>query len=157
MIVAVSSEFAIGKDNKLLWHIPEDLAFFKQRTKGHPVVMGSKTWFSLPFRPLPYRDNYVLSRDLDVEFDGATGTVSVDWVLNEAREKRDVFVIGGGEVYALLLPHADELLITHVDVSVPDADTYFPSDLEAFPNRTLIEKGVSESSGLSYEMWSYTK
>ena len=127
LVAAVAKDGAIGRDNALLWRIPEDMARFKAVTLGKPVVMGRKTWDSLPakFRPLPGRRNLVVSRSATA-LPGAEVFASLDAALAACAEP-EVCVIGGGEIYALALPRADKLALTEVDAAFPDADRHFPA------------------------------
>lgn len=128
VIWAQSREGVIGHQGTLPWHIPEDMAHFRQVTDGHPVVMGRRTWESLPprFRPLPGRRNLVLTRRRDLAVPGAEVVGTLDEALARAREDAEqVWVIGGAEVYAAALPVATVAEITEVDAVVP-GDTYAP-------------------------------
>lgn len=128
VIWAQSREGVIGHQGTLPWHIPEDMAHFRQVTDGHPVVMGRRTWESLPprFRPLPGRRNLVLTRRRDLAVPGAEVVGTLDEALARAREDAEqVWVIGGAEVYAAALTVATVAEITEVDVEVP-GDTYAP-------------------------------
>ncbi|WP_138732837.1 dihydrofolate reductase [Modestobacter excelsi] len=124
MVWAQAAGGVIGADGALPWHLPEDLRLFRALTVGSTVVMGRRTWESLPprVRPLPGRRNVVLSSTLDAD-EGVEVARSVDDVL---ALEGDVWVIGGGAVYAALLPHADEVVVTEVDVRLP-GDTWAPS------------------------------
>jgi dihydrofolate reductase len=122
IIAAVALNRGIGKDGRLPWHLPEDLRHFKQLTMGHVVLMGKNTWDSLG-KPLPGRRNVVLARTL---LDDVESYLSIDAALNALHREERIFVIGGGEVYAQLLPRADELYLTVVEREV-DADTFFPA------------------------------
>lgn len=124
IVVAFSNNYAIGKDNKLLWHIPEDLKRFKEITQGHTVLMGRKTWESLPdkFRPLPNRHNIVLTRNKNYVAEGATVITSLD---NIPFSKK-LFVIGGAELYRETIEIADTLHITNVHAYIDEADAFFP-------------------------------
>lgn len=126
MIAAVGRDLELGLGGNLVWHIPADLKNFKKLTMGHPVIMGRKTWESLPKRPLPGRLNIVLSRSLE-STDGAVVTHSLEEAL-KACEGEDVpFVIGGADVYASMLPYATRLYITSVDADAPEGvDAWFP-------------------------------
>ena len=127
LIAAVDRNGAIGKANALLWREPEDQKHFRRVTMGCPVIMGRKTWDSLParFRPLPGRRNVVLTRDAAWHADGADAVTSLDAALTLICGVPKAFVIGGAEVYALALPHADELVLTEIDADL-DGDTFFP-------------------------------
>ncbi len=127
LVAAVARDGAIGRHNDLLWREPRDMARFKQLTLGKPVIMGRKTWDSLPerFRPLPGRRNLVVSRSA-ASLSGAEVFASLDDAL-AACAGAEVCVIGGGEIYALALPRAHHLALTEVDLEFPDADRHFPA------------------------------
>jgi dihydrofolate reductase len=125
IIVAVAENNAIGKDNKLLWHISNDLKRFKRITAGHTVVMGKKTYESLPEGPLPYRRNIVISDNLNDRFNGCVMAYSINDALNKCDDGKENFIIGGGTIYARFLKYATKLYITRVHKSF-DADTFFP-------------------------------
>ena len=127
IIAAVAKNRVIGKDNQLLWHIPEDMKHFRELTRGKPVIMGRKTWESLPerFRPLPGRQNIVVTRNGSYVTEGAFLAGSLDEALQVADAALEVFVIGGAEVYQQALPLADTLYLTEVDLA-SDGDVSFP-------------------------------
>ncbi len=128
LIAAVTKNGVIGKDNGLVWRNAEDMKRFKRLTTGKTVLMGRKTWESLPekFRPLPDRVNVVITRRADFPLpQGVLRFGSVEQAVAELRGKGDICVIGGGEIYALALPLADKLEITHVNLEV-EGDTRFP-------------------------------
>jgi dihydrofolate reductase len=129
LIAGVARNGAIGRGNALLWRLPEDLKHFRRATLGHPVVMGRRTWDSLPaqFRPLPGRRNLVVTRNARWQADGAERAGSLDEALQRVAGAPQAFVIGGGELYALALARADELLLTEIDADFPDADIFFPA------------------------------
>jgi dihydrofolate reductase len=125
IIVAVSDDWGIGKNNELLWHIPEDLVRFKRLTMGKCVIMGKKTWESLPKKPLPGRSNIVLT-DIPYEcIDCSITAYSIEDALSKCGKDEEVFVIGGGSVYSQFMPVADKLYITHVHKKAP-SDVWFP-------------------------------
>jgi dihydrofolate reductase len=117
----------IGRDNSIPWRIPEDVARFREITMGHPVVMGRRTWDSIPgrFRPLPGRRNIVVTRNRKWYGDGAERAGSLEEALDLAGDAQDVFVIGGAEIYAAALHFADDLLLTEIDAAI-EGDTVFP-------------------------------
>ena len=123
IIVAIDRNNGIGYQNRLPWHIPEDMRHFRELTTGHTVLMGRKTWDSLPakFRPLPNRKNIVLTNQKDFVADGATVINSISDIPADKR----VFVIGGATLYAQLIEVADVLHVTRVNTSA-EVDTYFP-------------------------------
>lgn len=131
LIVAVARHGAIGRGNGLLWHEPQDQRHFRAATLGCPVIMGRKTWDSLPprFRPLPGRRNIVLSRNPGWHADGAEVAAGLDQALARLAGSPGVeriFVIGGAQLYAQALPLADELLLTEIDAEF-EADSFFPA------------------------------
>jgi dihydrofolate reductase len=125
IIVAVSDDWGIGKNNELLWHIPEDLKRFKRLTMGKCVIMGKKTWESLPKKPLAGRKNIVLTDIPDECIDCSVTAYSVEDALRKCGSEEEVFVIGGGRVYRQFMQIADRLYITHVHRKTP-ADVWFP-------------------------------
>ncbi len=126
IIVAIARNRAIGMNNDLLWHLPEDLKRFKRITSGHCVLMGKKTWESLPVKPLPGRKNIVLTDNPDECFDCDHTARSLEEALNVCRDSGDIFVIGGGMIYSQFMNLADRLMITEVDKEFT-ADTFFPA------------------------------
>lgn len=153
IIVATAKNNAIGKDNSLLWHISEDLKRFKEITSGHKILMGRKTFESLP-GILPNRLHIVLTRDNNFTIDSDKVTVihSLDEVIKEYKNSsEEVFVIGGGEIYNLLMPYVNKLYLTKVKKDF-DADTFFPQiDMNDWE---IIHKSgdkIDEKSGLIFE------
>lgn len=126
IIVAISENNAIGKAGDLLCHMPDDLRHFKQLTTGCTVVMGERTFFSLPRHPLPNRRNIVLSDNPNFTFTDTAVAHSIDDVKSLISNDEQVFIIGGGMVYRQFLPIADRLYITHIHHIWDDADTFFP-------------------------------
>jgi dihydrofolate reductase len=128
IIVAIAENNAIGKENKLLWHISTDMKRFKQITAGHTVIMGKNTFFSLPKRPLANRRNIVISDDPGDSFPGCEMAYSIREAIVKCETDRENFVIGGASVYRQFLPHAQKMYITRVHKTF-DADTFFPEIL----------------------------
>lgn len=130
IIVAMANNRAIGKDNQLLWHLPEDLQYFKRTTMGKPIVMGRKTFESIG-RPLPGRLNIVITRQKEWQHDGVKVVHTIDEALKLAEAQSiidgmdEVMVIGGAEIYKTALPVADKLYVTRVDADI-DGDAFFP-------------------------------
>ena len=126
IIVAIAENYAIGKKGDLLCHLPADLKHFKEITSGSTVLMGERTFFSLPKHPLPNRRNIVLTDVAGKTFDGAEAVYSLDELVAKISPEEEAFVIGGGMVYRQMMPSADKLYITHIHHSWEDADTFFP-------------------------------
>jgi dihydrofolate reductase len=145
LIAAVDRHGAIGRGGELLWHEREDQAHFRRVTMGCPVIMGRKTWDSLPerFRPLPGRRNLVVTRQPGWHAAGAQRTGSLDDALLAVADAPRAFVIGGGELYALALPKTDELVLTEVDAAFEGADTFFP----AFDRARFVEVSREPRTG----------
>ena len=123
MIVAMGTNRVIGMDNRMPWHLPADLKYFRQATWGHPVVMGRKTFQSIG-KALPGRENIVLTRDRNLQLDGATIVHDMQDIIKRAANEQ-LFIIGGSEIYAQFLAQAERLLITQVAVET-EGDAYFP-------------------------------
>ncbi len=139
MIVAVDETRAIGKNNKLLWNIPEDLKRFKELTTGHAVIMGENTYYSIG-RPLPNRTNIVVTLNQELVIPGCQVVHSIDEAFATAKEKEsdEVFVIGGASIYKQCLPLVERLYLTLVK-GVHEADTFFP-DYSEFTKVVSQEK-----------------
>ena len=157
LVAAVARNGAIGRNNQLLWREPEDQRHFRRVTMGSPVLMGRKTWDSLPerFRPLPGRRNLVLSRDPAWRANGAEAVASLDAALQAAADATRLAVIGGAQIYALALPHAGELVLTEIDADL-DGDTFFPAWEHSRFAETSRERHTSES-GVPYSFVTYTR
>ena len=130
LIVARARNGAIGKGNDIPWHAPEDLKMFQRETMGGAVIMGRNTWDSLPFKPLKNRLNIVVSRDSSLT-DHVCGTVQQAIQLAKDNGYHRIYGIGGASIYASLLPLADRLMLTEVDLTIGDADVFFPQINEA--------------------------
>lgn len=136
-IVAMTPERVIGRNGTLPWHLPEDLAFFKRTTSGHPIVMGRKTYESIG-RPLPKRRNIVLTRDASWSAEGVEVIHRPEELGNLPGLEGRVFIIGGAEIYAAFMDGLDDLLVSHVKESHP-GDTFFPAFEDRFPVCEEIE------------------
>lgn len=153
IIVAVSEDWGIGKDNELLWHISEDLKRFKRLTSGNTMIMGKRTWESLPRRPLPGRMNIVLTDNPDETIKDTVTAYSLQDALDKCDKDKDIFIIGGGSIYRQFMPIADRLFITHVHRKAP-ADIYFPEiDLGIWE---ITEKEEFKSDGDDSIPYTYT-
>lgn len=155
IVVAISQNNAIGKDNDLLWHISDDLKRFKAITSGHTVIMGRNTWNSLPRRPLPKRRNIVLSQNPDFNPEGAEVARSINEVLRLVDGEDESFIIGGAAVYKAFMPFVNRIFVTWVYRDF-DADVYFPTiDHSVFHEVNSSERFFDVSSGLYYSYAEY--
>ena len=157
IIVAVAENHAIGKNNQLLWHISEDMQWFKRNTSGHTVIMGKNTFYSLPLRPLPKRRNIVISDLKEEIIQGCEMAYSIEDAMTLADDSCENFIIGGASIYKQFFPIAQKLYITRVHKSF-EADTFFP---EVNENEwKLIEKlpqNEIQAEGLTYDFCIYQK
>lgn len=158
IIVAVAQNGVIGDKNSLLWHISEDMRFFKRTTSGHPVIMGRKTYESLG-RPLPNRTNVVISRTLG-ELEGCTVVRSLEEAIALfPTEEEEVFVIGGAQIYALALDVADRFYLTRVGHDY-EGDTSFPTWNESewrLISREAYEQGEKYPHPFAFEIYERVK
>ena len=152
IIVAIAENYAIGKQGDLLCHMPEDLKHFKQITSGHTVMMGERTYLSLPKHPLPNRRNIVLTDVQGKTFEGAEMAYSLDEMQALVRHDEEAFVIGGGMVYRQMMPRADKLYITHIHHSWEDADTFFPE----IKDTEWVLKSAERHSADEHNPYDYT-
>ncbi len=159
IIVAQAENRAIGLNGDMPWHLSGDLKRFKALTMGHPVVMGRRTWESLPKRPLAGRRNIVFSQSESFAPEGAEVVRSVNGLFDMLRDCDDeVFIIGGGRIYNMLMPWVNRLYITWVHREFPEADTFFPViDLSEFTKVNETERMVDEKSGLEFSYAEYDR
>lgn len=160
LVVAIALNGAIGKDGDLLWHLPADMAYFKKITTGHHVLMGRKTWESIPlkFRPLPDRVNLVVSAQHNIDISGGFGFSDLNDAIDFAEEQgeEELMIIGGGQIYKRTISFADVLYITRVMKEFPEADTFFPtiSPLEWEKKSELFLKADEKNSiDMCFEVW----
>jgi dihydrofolate reductase len=157
IIVAVSEDMGIGKNNELLWHISEDLKRFKKLTFGNSVIMGKKTWESLPSRPLKGRKNIVLTDIPGEQIEGSVTAYSIEDAISKCEKGEEIFIMGGGSVYRQFMTVADRLYISHVHRKTP-ADVYFPEiDPEIWKVIEKEEFPVSENNAIPYTYIIYTR
>ena len=156
MIFARSANGVIGHNNTMPWHLPEDLAHFKKLTLGHPVIMGRKTWDSLPlkFRPLPGRTNVVITRQTDWQAAGAHTARSLKNALLHCEKSSEVWIIGGAQIYGQAEPLANRIEVTHIDKDFA-GDAFAPT-LGPEWAQSRREDHVA-SSGLNFSFITYTK
>ena len=160
-IVAVDEDWGIGFNGELLEKIPEDMKFFKDLTTGHTVVMGRKTWDSLPKKPLPERTNIIISNKGNLLLENGAIRLKLDDLLSGiAYFEDDIFVIGGGQIYKELLPFCDRVYVTKIYTSHENVDTYFPNLDE--PEEWNTWKVVHQSktkiyNNILYQFWTYDR
>lgn len=144
LIVAVANHNVIGKDNKLIWHLPKDLQFFKEKTSGHVIIMGRKTFESLPFL-LPKREHWVLSQS--ESFIAPDNRVkvfrSIEDIVKAARALDQVFIIGGAMIYEAMMPYVDRMYVTKINHDF-EGDAFFPSIDDSVFEVTHIEEGIQD-------------
>ena len=126
LIAAMARNRVIGLENRIPWHIPEDFAFFKQYTLGKPVIMGRKTWESLPRKPLPSRTNIVVSRQTDFQAAGAKVFIDLSQAIEYYQNAEEIIIMGGAQIYQQALPLATDLRLTEIALNL-QGDTFFPS------------------------------
>jgi len=163
IIVAMDRKRGIGKNNDLMWHLPADMQFFKETTQGHIVVMGRKNFDSIPkkYRPLPHRENVILTRNTSFNAEGCVVVHSIMECLTTyaTENSRTLFIIGGGEIYKLALESdiVDEMYITYIDKSY-DADTFFPEfDPSDWSAETIYTRAKDTAHEAGFEIIKYTR
>ena len=157
IIVAIAENYAIGKNNDLLWHIPADLKRFKKITLGHSVIMGKRTYESLPKRPLTDRENIVITDDPEDQFPGCTIIYSIEDALPLIKPEEEAFIIGGASVYRQFLPHTDRLYRTLVHKDF-DGDVFFPEiDFREWQLLSMEDFPFDEQLGFSYSYATYQR
>ncbi len=147
MIAAVGKNLELGKNNDLIWHFSADMKFFKNTTTGNTVVMGRKTFESLP-HALPNRRNIVLTNNKDLKIDGVEICHTIDEVL-ELCKNDNVFIIGGGKIYSQFLKYSDKLILTEIDDTCDDANVYFPQFDKALYEKEVLSE--NEEKGIKFE------
>jgi dihydrofolate reductase len=158
ILVAFDENRVIGKNNTLIWHLPADLKRFKTLTTGHVIIMGRKTFESIG-KPLPNRTSIVISRQVDLQIEGAIIAHSVEEAILKAKSitREDIYIVGGAEIYALSLPLADQILVTQLH-DIFDGDAYFPEIPTATFEVTEKERGITdEKNAYQYSYITYTR
>lgn len=161
MIAALSQNRVIGKNNDLPWKLPDDMKFFMEKTKRHPVIMGRKNYDSIPpkFKPLPDRTNIVVTRQKNFEAPGCLVVDSLEKALSKAGnvETNEIFIIGGAEIYKLGLPYANRLYLTEIQATI-DGDTFFPVfDLDVWRETSRHHHEMDQRHAYSFDFVTYDK
>ena len=149
LIAALTPDHVIGRDNDLPWRIPDDLRHFKRTTRGKPIVMGRKNYLSIG-RPLPERQNIIMTRQADFQAPGCDIVRSADEALAAAGNAHEIMIIGGAEIYRLFLPRADRLYLTWVHAGI-DGDTFFP-DIDAEQWTSIQDEHQPAGEGSPYAL-----
>jgi dihydrofolate reductase len=165
IIVAVASNGAIGKNNDLMWHLPDDLQFFKEKTLGHPVIMGRKNYESIPLRFRPFRDrlNIVVTRQRDYDAPSCFLVQNLSDAIEEAErfESEEIFIIGGGQIYkeALESKLVQRMYITQVHQVFNDADVYFPQfDIHDWQKpQLLFSKSADQRNPIPFDVYQWDR
>jgi dihydrofolate reductase len=167
VIAAIGNNNALGKDNTLLWHMPADMKHFRETTRGHTVIMGRKTFESLPNGPLPKRENIVITRDTGYIKTGIVVMHSLPEALRyaaleqgkhfeEKQEETEIFIIGGGELYKEGMAFANKLYITRIDDS-PEADVFFPEIGDGWKETSSEKHEADAENPHAYTFLTYKK
>lgn len=155
MIAAAGENNELGKDNDLLWHLPDDFKRFKQITTGHHIIMGRKTFETFP-KPLPNRTHVVITRNKNFKKEGAVVVHTMKQALKLVEKDEQPFIIGGGEIYKMGLPIANKIELTRVNATFWDADTFFPAfsnDEWQLISKTVHPKDERHKYSFTYETW----
>jgi dihydrofolate reductase len=162
LIVAIASNRAIGKDNDLIWHLPADMKFFTQTTKGHIVLMGRKNWESIPskYRPLSERENVVVTRETSFQDEGCVVYHSIEEAIDAYKgDHRESYIIGGGQIYKYCLNNdlVDQMYITKIDHAF-EADTFFPEfDESKWTAELIMDHPADDKNAHPFKVWNYLK
>ncbi len=158
MIVATDEKGVIGKNGKIPWRLSADMKHFADSTMGKAVVMGRKTYDSLPtkFKPLPGRANIVLTRDMNFEAPGCIVMHSMEEVL-QTSIAWEVVIIGGAEIYKLFLPHTRRLLVTKVDATIESGDAFFPNIGDGWKECVIAHHEADEKNQYSFSIHEFTR
>ena len=154
MIACVGENLELGKNNDLLWHLPNDLKFFKEKTLGKTVIMGRRTFDSLPGK-LPKRRNIVLQLPNESIIENVEIFNNVDDILESVKDEEETFICGGASIYRLFLPYANKLYLTEVKKSDKEAEVYFPEFDKSKYTRTIL--GSNSDNGIDYDFVLYER
>lgn len=157
MIWAMGANDVIGKDNDMPWHLPRDFAYFKEQTIGKRMLMGRKTWESLGGKPLKGRKSIVITRDTSFQPEGAEVIHSLEEALAEGRKEDELMVIGGAEIYRMMLPYADKLIVTRIDEEF-EGETKFPEvEWDEWEEVSNIQGIRDEQNPYDYRFYVYQR
>ncbi|QRN41299.1 MAG: dihydrofolate reductase [Neisseriaceae bacterium] len=157
LVVAKDRNNAIGVDNQIPWYIPEDFAFFKEYTMGKPIIMGRKTWESLPKKPLPGRQNLVVTHNKAYEAKGAEVFFSLEKALEVCAAECEICIIGGAEIYLQSIELATDLIVTEVDLEVENASSFFPRISDKNWKRIPLKQKQISINKISFNLMHYIR
>jgi dihydrofolate reductase len=157
LIAAIGKNNELGKGNTLLWHIPADMQYFRDTTSGHTVIMGRKTFESLPGGPLPKRRNIVITRDKTYLRHSVDVVHSLEEAIEQVKNEGEAFVIGGAEIYKQSISKANKLYITHIDASDIEADSFFPSIGLEWQEKSRQSFPADDKNPYAYSFITYKK
>lgn len=146
LVAAVANNNVLGKDNKLIWHLPADLKMFKNLTSGRTILMGRKTFESIG-KPLPNRENVVVTRDTNFKQEGCIVFNSIEQAIENLKSRETIYIVGGAQIYNECISIADKLYITHLDLEI-DGDVYFPEIDTNHWRLTKNERGILDDKNL---------
>jgi len=156
IIAAIGKNNELGKDNKLIWHIPDDMKFFKKTTLNHKVIMGLNTYNSLPKKGLLGREMIVLTKEKREDLENVKFVTDINKLIEEYIDsEEEVFIIGGASIYEQFLPYAKYMYLTEIDLECIDADVFFPKFNKSNWNSDLVEEG--NSNNIDYKIYKYIK
>lgn len=156
LVAALSDNNCIGENNRIPWHVPEDFEFFKNYTMGKPVIMGRKTWESLPKKPLPGRPNYVISRQQEQQFSGAILCHNIEEAIQQLADCPEIIIMGGAQIYAQAMPLATDLRLTRIHVSVM-GDTFFPAIDTNEWQQIESSSHISSKNNIAYDLQHFVR
>lgn len=155
LVAAFAHRYCIGINNRIPWHLPEDFQFFRNYTIGKPVIMGRKTWESLPRKPLPDRRNIIISRQTDYPAAGAEIMDSLTAALNACSKAPEIIIMGGAQIYQQAMHLATDLRLTEIDLEVP-GDTFFPT-IDRNLWEEISREPCTSAKGISFELVHYRR
>ena len=158
-IVAVDNDFGIGYNGGLLEHVSADLKLFKQITSGNTVIMGHRTWESLPKKPLPNRNNIIISSSLESPQDNSYSVMTLEEAITfiEHNTSDDIFIIGGGSIYQQLLPWCEELYITKMYITHKQIDTFFPNINNKQEWEVVNKSPIMTENNIAFQFFHYRR
>lgn len=156
LVAALADNNCIGENNRIPWHVPEDFEFFKNYTMGKPVVMGRKTWESLPKKPLQGRPNYVISRQQEQQFSGAILCHNIEEAIQQLADCPEIIIMGGAQIYAQAMPLATDLRLTRIHVSVM-GDAFFPAIDTNEWQQIESSSHISSKNSIAYDLQHFVR